>query len=109
MNEIEIIEDVISDATKTATRDMTPEVLEALVKVNEIALGQCDRLIDHEMLAIEKHLGEITSIMNATAEEKQKLKVDFVDSVDELDEMLANIRILGDVRKFLAARNAALT
>ena len=108
MNEIEMIEDSISDATKTYTQGMPAEQMDGIIEANEKALGNCDRLLNHEMLSLEKHIGEMESIMNAPPEEKKKMS-SLMGSMDDLNEILINIHTLSEARKFLAARNAAMT
>lgn len=108
MNEIEMIEDSISDATKTYAQGMPAEQLDGIIESNEKALGYCDRLLNHELLSLEKHIGEMESIMDAPPEEQKKMS-SLMGSMDDLNEMLINIRALSEARKFIAARNAALT
>jgi hypothetical protein len=107
MNEIETIQDSISKATQNALVN-NGEGLDLLISTNEKALGDCDRLLNHEMLTLEKHISEMESIIDAPPDEKKKM-ASLIGSTDDLEEILANIYALSEAREFLAARNAALT
>ena len=101
MNCEELDKNTISEATKidAATDDE--------MKANEVAIGKCDKLINNELRVLENRIAEIT---DEVLSENDPVSLSTFGDVDiDLDDILCNVRILTEARRYLAARNAALT